>query len=256
MFVDKKLIQVVLPFIGTTLLICGYIKLSIFYGYFNIEIYNYLEFTEILTLFMPDIIKNIMIISIAFFLVYLFVGNNHFERNAALHNTILESDSFWKRFKLLFKLNPTLAWLSFFTIIASIVMAIWFPERVANYILSSAIFPAIFFFNIIDFEYKRKYKAFNDEKLNPSYSNLAFVIFLFLIYTITSSYREIRAVQKTNKIVEFTYQDKSVKSNNQKCYLGQTKNYLFMKNFEKKEVYIFERRLISDFKMKNSSKKN
>ncbi|QLG47030.1 hypothetical protein [Costertonia aggregata] len=247
MFIENKLIKTILPFIGITLIICGYLKLSIFYGHFDIEIYNYLEFTEILTLFMPNIIRNIGIIAIAFFIVYLLIGNKDIERNTMLHNAIVESNTFWKRLKLLFKLNPLLAWLSLFVIIISIIYSIWFPEKLESYILSSIVIPAMFFFNILDFEFRRKYKLLNDKKPNSSRSNLAFVIFLFLIYTVNSTYKEIKQVRKTNKKIEFTYQGKSIKTSKQDFYLGQTKNYLFIKNFDKKKVSVYKMSLITEF---------
>jgi len=248
MIIEKNHAKTILPYIGTTLLVCGYIKLSIFYGHFNIEIYNYLEFTEILTLFMPDIIKNVGIIAIAIFIVYLIMGNKEMERNAVLHNAIIESDTFWKRLKLLFKLNRPLAWLSVFIIIVSIVYIIWLPEKAESYILGSIMVPSMFFFYIIDFEFRRKYKLLNNEKPNVSYSNLAFIIFLFLIYTVTDSYRDIKKVQIANKKVEFLYKEEKIKSNKENFYLGQTKNYLFMKNFKKDEVSVYERKLISELK--------
>lgn len=55
--VNLKHIGVIIPVITGFLILCGYLKLHIFYSHFGIEIYNYLKIGEIVLLFLPDILK-------------------------------------------------------------------------------------------------------------------------------------------------------------------------------------------------------
>ena len=48
----KKIVPIVTPFI----MLCGVLKQTIYYNYFNIRITYYLEFTEVLTLFLNDLL--------------------------------------------------------------------------------------------------------------------------------------------------------------------------------------------------------
>jgi hypothetical protein len=57
-----------LPLIGSVIVFFGYLKLQFFYTYFDIDIIYYLEFSEIITLFLNDITT--IILSLVLLLIY------------------------------------------------------------------------------------------------------------------------------------------------------------------------------------------
>ena len=71
LILDKKIIKAFLPFIGAMLIAFGYVKLSLYYNHFDISINNYLEVSEVLTLFLPDIIKYGLIIFMSFLFSFI-----------------------------------------------------------------------------------------------------------------------------------------------------------------------------------------
>jgi hypothetical protein len=250
--IDSKLIKVFIPFIGTILIVCGYIKLNIIFNHFDININNYLEFSEIITLFLPDIVKNIIFIFFIFFIVYLFISTDKMDRNYSEHKEIINTKSSWKRFKLFFKKYQMIGTWSILIFIITIVLAIWFPEKLYNYILTNATIPAIFIFNWISHEFKRKYNLVNDKEMSSSYSMLAFTLFIFLVFTINSAFFVIKDIKNNKTIVSFVYINNHIKSDKNNLYLGQTKNYVFIKNTKSNTAHIYERKQITNFSIKPS----
>ena len=71
MVLEYEKIKKIIPFLGSIIITCGYIKLNIYYRHFNIKISEYLEISEVLTLFLNDVIFYSLIVFIIFFFSFL-----------------------------------------------------------------------------------------------------------------------------------------------------------------------------------------
>ncbi|TJY37928.1 hypothetical protein [Pontimicrobium aquaticum] len=246
MHIESKILKLLIPYLGTTLIVCGYIKLSLVYNHFNIEIYNYLEFSEIITLFMPDIVRNSIILFGSLFIAYLVITSGRMEKNAEMNMKIIDEKRFFKRLKLIIKHHNFLAYWVYTIIVFSIVEAFRNPDNLLPYILNNLIIPSLFLFNILEFEFRRKYKLINGNNISSSYTNLSYVIFLFFLYTVQSSFTEIKEINKEKKMVEFIYNKESIKSDSQNKYIGQTRNYIFLVDECLEKAHVYDKKMVSN----------
>ena len=242
MIFEKKILKTFFPVIGILLIACGYMKFSFFYHHFDIRINNYLEFSEILTLFLPDIIKYGLIIFLIILFNFIFESKLSVERIHNLKLAITDSYNLLDRIKLHYLYNKELIWLSSACVINYLIAFIWFREKFLDILFITFYIPAFLIFSILLQEFKHKYKELYDQYLSPTYNNLILIFFLFNLYSIGSVYNEIKKVESGSKtIVTFEYSDENIKTDNNLIYIGQTSNYLFLHDKERKESKVFER---------------
>ena len=242
MIFEKKIVQPLLPFIGTFLIFFGYIKLSLFYNHFDIRINNYLELTEILTLFLNDII--FFLISIIGVILFSFftTPKSELERENDIKEKLIESSSFWERRKQNYYLFKELHWISLLLIILYIIGYIWFRDRFWDFLATTSPLIAFTIFFSLLMEFRYKYKNIYGKELNSTINNLIIILLVFSVHTYGSIKSDIKRIEsKPRTEISFKYLGKEVKSSEQIRFLGQTKNYMFLYNKSLKETEVFER---------------
>jgi hypothetical protein len=255
MIFKNNIIKGVIPFVGTLLIACGFIKINIYFNHFRIRIQDYLEITEVVTLFLGDIIKYGLFVFAIILFNFLRISRAEDEKNNDIKWEIVTSKKFWTRVKAHYRLSVELHWVSLLCVIYLIILSFWFPEKLDGLRYVLLIGPSILFFNFLLLEFRSKYFQVYDKELNQSVNNLLILFFLFSLYSIGSSFIDIEKVKNGNsEQISFVYPDKSLHTNEELVFIGQTKNYLFLNDFALKKSQVFERKNITNFKITQANK--
>ena len=247
---DFEKIKHLFPYFGSLIIVCGFIKLKIYYNHFNINISDYLDITEVLILLLYDFIYYGTFITSTFFVFFLLDSKEDVEKNENKKSLLIDTDDFYKRLYMYMKLNFG----STILLIVSLILLIakYFFD-IKNSLPILPIFIAYFFLYLL-FEYRRKYKIFNGNDLDGTYNNLILILFIFTYNIIQSAYTDIDIAENNNKtIVCFNYRERDIQSEKNIIYIGQTKNYIFMFDKISRETNIYLR---SDIKNLTIGKKN
>lgn len=255
MYFQSEKIKNILPYFGSLLILCGYIKLSVFYSHFGIKISDYLEISEILTLFLSDAFIYILITFAIFLYVFITDSTEEIEQKEETKEDIIKTEKWLPRLVRFLKFSSkTLFNLALFLLITVIGYFIK-PESLYYFILMDCLILILLIFNYVLLEYNRKHKIIFGENLNSTYNNLILTVFIFLLFVFGSVYSEIKTVEKGNiYFVCFKYFEKDYQSQTNYLYLGQTKNYLFMYDNLNDEATIFSRKDIANFNIKTNEK--
>lgn len=251
MITDKETLKRFLPFVGTALIILGFIKFKIFYNRFNIDIENYLELTEVLVLFLTDVVYyGIMILSV-FFYNFLVTSESEDTEKEKIKQAIEEESSFKKRLTYHYKLSANHILMVIIATICLVLVYFFNYARFWNALFSTITIPVVLLYVILVMEYRHKYKKVYGINLNPSINNLALLIFMFSLYSVSSAFSEIQKIyKKPDKVISFRYMNDVIKSSSNIKYLGETSNYVFMYDHKKQESKVFEKSEIRCFKIK------
>jgi hypothetical protein len=250
MLLEKKVIQPLLPFIGSFLIIFGYIKLSLYYNKFDIDINNYLELTEILTLFLNDII--FFIISILGVALFSFITTSkiELERDNDVKGKLVKSNNFWERRKQNYILFKELHWISGLLIILYIIGYIWFRDKFWDFFATTSPLIAFTIFVSLLMEFRYKYYNVYGKELNSTINNLVFILLIFSVHTYGTIKSDTKRIENNPRTeISFKYLGEEIKSDKQLRFLGQTKNYMFLYNKSLKETEVFERSKVDFFRI-------
>ncbi len=241
MILEKNKLLKLIPVFGAFLILLGVIKLHVYYNAFNVNIFNYLEFTEIITSFLNDIF--IIIIGMAGGLLLNFFEENRrtIETRENVYNSLLDENKFWKRFWVYFKLDIDMFLLMIIlgltTLIIYLISKIFVPFAFYIFILMTSLIIIMTFIK----EFKRKYYLIYEKFPDSTYFNLIYISILLFLSILFMTKIEIRSV-KVNYIyygTEVTFQDKILTSDSAKYYIGKTTGYIFYydSNNDITEVY-------------------
>ncbi|KIO52061.1 hypothetical protein [Flavobacterium hibernum] len=233
------------PLIFIILTTIGYVNLESYYYFFDIEIINYLEISEILLLFFNKSILIILLLISIIFIIYLVdekitqeINDNKKDLEALKHRTEKTKQKISRG-----------GWILIILLIFFIIVDIIF----ANYI--GLIFPIGFLVLIIINRIAEKTVL---KIIINKDSILSFIIYfglqillLFNLLTISTSiengYR-LRYQSKQSKLVCFYYNGKTIKTSKKTIYVGETKKYIFLFDKENEETLIFKTDEIKDLK--------
>ncbi len=168
MTIDNKVLKTVIPFIGSALILCGFIKISLFYNHFNIKIVYYLEFSEILTLFLPDILKYGLMMLVAIFFSFLFDSREQSIKVKNLQEKIYYSKKFGKRLLSHYKLFSDLYIISLLIILKDVIFFIWFRDKFLSSFNTTYFIYVFAVFGFLLFEFKYRYIDIYEKKFNPN----------------------------------------------------------------------------------------
>lgn len=256
MILDKNILKVVFPFAGTTLITIGYLKLALYYKAFNIDIHNYVDIAEVLTAFLSDIILICLFVLLIWLTTFFHTGKEEAIKTMLDQSKIEGSSNAFDRLISFLFLSPFISFTTLISLIGIVVKLIFFRNQLLEdplgiFILSLA--PATFIFGYILFEFKTKYQRVFKASLNSTYHNLIVYLFIFLLATTYSLTEDISNVKaKKSKNISFMYDEESVITSNNLIYLGQTKDYLFLRDAICEESLVIERSRISHFKVLNN----
>lgn len=249
MILDKKITKSIIPLIGTIIIICGYLKLSIYYKHFNIRINEYLDFTEILTLFLPDALYYGGLMFGVFMFNFLFKTKSEMKNFENTHLSIDDNSSVFDRIKKYYSIMKEFFWLIGFLILFELITFIWFKQKFTETIGFALNLSAGFFFVLLLFEIRHKYIKVYEKDINATYYNLFLIVFLFGFIVVGSVKSEIKMTETNPDFISFTYGGNRIESNKKLIYIGQTKNYLFLFDAKNKKAEIFERNKLSNYKI-------
>ncbi|WP_143273616.1 hypothetical protein [Aquimarina sp. MAR_2010_214] len=243
------------PYLGTLLILLGATKLTIYYSLFGVNIASYLEFSEILTLFLNDLLYFIAIIFIVNLLMFLMQPNNELENiSKGLHDTLTEKNLL-KRI-LAYAVNGIN--LLILTLIWVIGIPFWFwlsklPFTTYLYYF----YPILCLILLLTIIYETRRQWFIKFKEHPKmiYTNLAKLFIILLGLTISSAYQDFKSVKTNKKYLGTTLKlsDRNVVSDSSYYYIGKTRNFIFFHDQKKKINDIFP---MNEIKMLTEKKNN
>ncbi|MHC0444074.1 hypothetical protein ACWA1F_01610 [Flavobacterium sp. 3-218] len=246
----KKLEDLVkfFPLLFVVLTTLGYIHLQCYYYFFDIEILNYLDLSEIILLFFDKSI--LLILGLLLVIAISYILDDKLERK--FYTSTKEESSRPKidRNKRFFKI---IKYFLFFTLALQIIsnlirenyIGLVFP---IGFIISIIIFFLFekFFFRV----FLEKYSSF----FFLSFTISLAVVLLINLNTISSVLEKgynLRHNHQTIKQVSFYYNNKIVKTSNKLFYIGETKKNLFLFDSQKSETLIFKMENIDNLRIKN-----
>ncbi len=240
-------IKFLFPYIGSIIIFCGFTKLNIYYDHFNINISDYLEITEVLTLVIADIIKGIMVIFAIKLFDFLTETDKEAEAKQVRYNNFFLIKSFRKRVWNYISTRQTFTILILFIFIFSIISYCFKKETFSTFVIMFLYAFTMYVSIFLLLEYKRKYKEVTDKEFDGTYSNLVTLFIVFFLFTIQTTYNDIEKTKTRNPVmICFKYLEEDVQSNQNLLYVGQTKNYIFIYDKITKETKVYSR---SDVKM-------
>jgi hypothetical protein len=250
MIFENKTLKNFIPFIGTLLIVVGYLKISLFYKHFNIEIINYLEFSEILTIFLPDILKYCLFIFLGIGANFLLESKSETEKYHNIKVELTNSIKLKDRFKNHYNLNKELVWLSILILFIYLISFIWLREKFWDTLMGTFIIPSLLLFNILLLEFRNKYKILYNKYFDPTINNIILLIFLFGLLTVSSVHSEIKETESKQELkITFSYLNETLNTSKSLKYVGQTRNFLFLYDLKKKESRIFEISELRNYKI-------
>lgn len=230
------------PLIFIILTTLGYIHLQTYYYFFDIEILNYLELTEIILFFFS---KSIIIITTILIIISITYATEIKKENEYKNKEIkIKSES-----KILDKLGIfIIIFLGIYILINCIT---------GNYI--GLIYPVgygvcFLIFYLLEKYFFERLLSNNTEFFFLSF-NLSIVVFLLInLNTITTSIERGYNIRNNNlviKEVHFTYNNKNIDTSKQILYIGETKKNIFFFNSKTKETIIYKMENVDNLIMKN-----
>lgn len=210
-----------MPLGSIAIILCSSLKLIIYYKIFNIDIVEYLDIQEYLTLFIDDLFAYVLLFGLGIIL-YIFSQKS----NVPKVELDKETDFNYLGIKLMTGLVLT----AFFTIY--IIGAVYSGklELITMHVLniSMTIFVLIAMFIRITTKFKTPYWAF-----------MGSLIFFYLIFG--SSISGLRVLKNQDKLdYSVVMDDVKVNTNDSLHYIGRSKNYLFLYNTHSQTSTIYK----------------
>lgn len=223
------------PIITAILIFTGFLKLYIYYDFFNIDIINYLDFSEIITSFLDDIVLLLSIIlpitTIVLFSAF-FSKSKYFNHMKNEKEDVVSRSLRRYRFYNKFRVFITLFANSIITILGILVF-FKFSE------LIGLVVGVFFLFNIVSI-----FSVYKTGKILKGIDLLLVISIILFLATYLKTYKEVR----DTKVGEFgNYKvyindgTRYVLSKND-YIIGKTKNYLFL-SFNEETLIIPEREI-------------
>ena len=235
----KEDLQTIIPYLGTILIIFGIIKLNVFYSLYNIDINSYLEFTEVICLFLNDILNLAFIIISVIFLFFVIVPKNEDEQSQNHLIDVVENGKILERIKIYF--TEKFYIFIYLSLIFLITFSYIFDKSKLNiaYNYSFNIL-VIMFIKIISLELLRQLKIKKEIIPKLTYLRIIIFTFYFMFYSIKSAYTDFDLISEkkmyTGTIIEL--QDKKFISDSTNYFIGKTKNYIFINNEKEKNCNV------------------
>ncbi len=253
MFINTRKLLTLLPYSGAFLIFWGMLKLTIYFKAFNISINDFLEFSEILTSFFDDLLFYSGSLILGIFLNYLTITKSEIDENDKLKIKIYKEKSIFRRFWLNVKsIFPLLLPFNIFAIVFMIIIYFIKNESIIPIIWYFIGFNSLLIILFIFFEYKRHYYLLTGIHIDYTYFNIILYSSIFTILLIFYTKAEVAQVKYYHKYenVSFFHDNKEIKSNRIKYYIGKTKNYLFFYDSKAKTTYVFSMQHIDKMSFK------
>ena len=226
----EKILKII-PIISILILISSLVKNYIYYDYFGITINEFINLSEFTLLFISEIkLYLIFIVSLLIFLPFIFIKR------------FLQKEYGEKNFS--FSLTKTF----------TILFILSFPLRIAFTVLDESDIliiiekceeSLIFFFICVLLVIKKDIKFIGNLYLSICAISL-------LIFSVTKAYKDIEKIKRNqaSHIIEFNYENKTIKSGKDYLYLGKTHEYIFIYTLKNKYTEVFKIQEVKNIKIK------
>ncbi|MDN3664482.1 hypothetical protein ACFFU1_14325 [Algibacter miyuki] len=247
--------------IGYILLIClGYAEKSIFFNNFNIDIVSYLDFDEYLFIFLP--ITSVLILSIIFASIYIsgLIGSiivlikpkDQTRKKKNVENVLTEDLTINKKSKKIYLFRRISAITILLILFGSPLIVLIFQPYLfkpkflwlKNYLILWSILLIILFIY-------RTIKVQNDSdkaKIYLLYAIITPSILSFIWYYKTTKANIILNGESKTQI-SFIKEGKNVKTNDTLVFIGQTRNYLFLRNLKSNGNVVYRKDKIDEIEI-------
>jgi hypothetical protein len=231
------------------LLFLGYAYLDTYYNWFGIEIFSFLDTSEILLSFL----RNINTLGVFLFIVLVYIALTSLTDRIKLDriNNYIEASE--KRKSITYLLGLLLAAgvviFSAYQLVITIMDGPLEIIFILIYILIAIVFIVLYkhFKSILETNKKEKEDIERSKKVLRLIIVIA-VAFGFNFLTATYAYR--RTIDKKETAdISFNYDNRLVKTNDTILYIGSTSKYIFLRNVKKKSNLVFEKEKITNLSL-------
>jgi hypothetical protein len=240
------------PLIFVILTAIGYINIQSYYYFFDIEIINYLEISEIpLLFFNKSILIILLLISLIIFVYFIDDKISQEVNDDEKDLQVLEKKT--EKFKkTLFKGG----WFLISIIIFFIMIDLFFANYIGLVFLVGYLLLIIIHIIIEKTLLRSLIRKDNSSSLLIIYFGFLTVMF-FNLFTISNSIEKgykLKYQDTQSKIICFVYDGKIINTNKRILYIGETKKFLFLFDKLKEETLIFKTEEINDLKFRLKNK--
>jgi len=214
---------------GALIIFFGFLKLLIFYSHYNLDIVDFISFSEIITSFLDDI--NIIVFFIGIMALQSGPLINYLHKQSKLRI----EDFYDSLLEVLYKVRFQI--ILFFLIVISSIMY----SLSKNYISLNYFVIYLLLFCIIQIVTYFLLKKDDDGKYEISTFNFGVSIFIGLIFGVfLLAHHDIENIESQSRIVNIETSDSTFECNcnNSMVYLGKTDQFLFIYNLKTKSNVI------------------
>jgi hypothetical protein len=227
--------------VAPVLVFFGVCRLVLYYIRFNINIINFLDFSEILTSFFDVLI--FVLVTLSSYSLMLYLAQDHANYVAKKPKKIFGKEST----KLRMALHPkSWNWLGtfyfllgfgllYFSILVVSLFTGDYPAIIGLY-LAAAYFPILYYIDL-----KASGKKIN--KLNQFYFLSTYLIMVTMLFLTVITYVDVHEVKKDARFYGVTIRlsnNDSIISDSTNYYIGNTRNFVFVYNAKKDATSVFK----------------
>ncbi len=231
----------VLPLLYLLLLFLAAIKLFFFFNAFHINIFIFLELSEMLTLFMKDILALIALVFATFIFNTLLDEKRLDDRRTALAKEIIAEKSFLKRLSMYVRRHGEFLVIIILPVAVNLVMKLFNRAAsmpiLANQLIFLGFIVLMIILDEININYRNQYqRELITRQASLFLTTAGWLVMMVMVWTNIDIY----AVREGKfKDVSFEWKQNRIVSDSKSYYIGQTNKYLFFYKSLTGEVEIY-----------------
>ena len=248
-------LKYLIPYSGTVLIIFGAIKLITFFSFFGVNITPYLDFTEILTLFLNNIIAFGSVFLILNFILFLISPKSIDEESAINIENSTSEKKIYKRLKYYNGTGPIdMLTITIGLILIGIILLFINKSKIWDIITIGGALWIGFLIKVLVLEVRRQYIIKYEKYPKAIYLQMFLIFVVLLAMTLRTAYKEYDNIKnkKINTGTEITLSNVKITSTKQYYYILNTRNYVFFYDEKNKSCDIFPMAEVKKITLKNS----
>lgn len=230
---SKKVTETI-PILSLFVIFIGFLKLSTFYQYYNINILDYLDASEIILSFLDDLsIIVLLIFVLLYYSIWLMKKFDNQSGNGKMDEMPAWLEDAIKNFR---EIRDKLFKASIWTVLVSGLCFYLFT----NLFWLCVLFLYCFQFLILFFE--RIMIGKEQEFRNPKFVFGISLVISFLLFTVGIAYRDVNSLKYDNEFkVEILTDNGLIQTNKDYQNIGQTSKYVFLYCYSENKTEIIKR---------------
>ena len=235
-------LKFLIPYTGVLFIFLGVIKLTIYYHAFNIQINNFLDFTEIITAFTNDLLFIAFIFFSTSLFHFLLTTKDEVLTSINWQEAYINESKFLKRLNYAKKIFNIVLIINLGFLLSLLTITLFLKKSISSYFFMSwVIFDLSLLSQILLLQYRRKSFITYKIKLETSITNIIAYLIIVTFLLLSTTYSEIYSVKFDKKYIKttFTVGNEKYISDSSHYYIGKTKNYLFYYCENEKRTVVF-----------------